>query len=43
MLALPQEKTRLDRDPLRVEFVATLSSVTLRIISRAIEISTKGT
>ena len=43
MVALPQDKTRLDRNILEVEFVATLSSVTLRIISRAIEISTKGT
>ena len=43
MLALPQDKTRLDRNPLKVEFVATLSSVTSRIISRAIAISTKGT
>ena len=43
MLALPQEKTRLDRNPLKVESVVTLGSVTSRIISRAIAISTKGT
>ena len=43
MVALPQDKTRLDRNILEVEFLATLSSVTARIISRAIAISTKGT
>ena len=43
MSALPQANTRLDRNPLKVEFVVTLGSVTSRIISRATAISTKGT
>ena len=43
MLALPQDKTRLVRNPHELEFEAIPGSVTSRIISRAMAISTNGT